>query len=385
MIVIKTLFLFFLPLQFIYALDTGTGSDGVCNLTVALNTSVKSVYNCTEINVTAVVNVTGNTALILKSQGNVTFSGTGSLVLDGIVGANGANTGTSTGGSAGPGGFAGGGCLTDAACGGVSGDDGASGGNGGQGFGGNTASSLAAGQSGGGGGGGARFGTVTLPTSGTNGLDDLGGVINAGAAGVSSYAPESAFESLLVGGSGGGSGGGGDDSGTLHSGGAGGGGGGVLRIQAGGDITVNLGRSITSNGGNGGDGSGAVSGGGGAGSGGAIFLQAEGNILINGSVNATGGTGGDGTHATNNDGGSGGSGRIRFDDGDGIITGTGTITPAAYVTTLPVTGVQQQVFESPISCGSIGVIDKDRSLKLVLSMVFIMLVSYIVSKRSLNI
>ncbi len=360
------------------AANFGDGSDGVCNLNTAINTDTKNIYNCSSA-IISTISVSGSKKLIIRSLGPVTISGV--ISLDGGDGANGVNSVTSLAGTSGPGGFSGGaGTLT-------SGDSGTSGGNSGEGIGGTGATYFATGDSGGGGGGGARFGTAILPTAGEDGTDDLGGSVAGGSAGTSSYAPESNFEAELIGGSGGGAGGSGvvDPSGDVHSGGAGGGGAGVIRISTREDLTIEAAGGISANGGDGGDGSGNVSGGGGAGSGGAIFLEAEGDIRVNGTVSAIGGVGGDGTFASDNNGGNGGSGRIRYDDNDGAVTGTGSTNPTPVVNTIEVTvdsGNALASYDSSIACGSLGLSEKEKaklSLLLILSMA---LVGNIIFKRS---
>lgn len=363
----------------ISAVDFGDGSDGVCNLNTAINTDTKNIYNCSSV-IISTISVSGSKKLIIKSLGSVTISGV--ISLDGGDGANGANSATSLAGASGPGGFSGGaGTL-------ASGDSGTSGGNSGEGIGGTGATYFAIGDSGGGGGGGARFGTAILPTAGEDGTDDLGGSVAGGSAGSNSYAPESSFESELIGGAGGGAGGSGvvDASSNIHSGGAGGGGAGVIRISTREDLTIEAAGGISANGGDGGDGSGNVSGGGGAGSGGAIFLEAEGDIRINGTVSALGGTGGDGTFASDNNGGNGGSGRIRYDDFDGVVTGTGSTSPSAVVNTIEVTiDAPLMNYDSSISCGAIGLNESEKAKISLLFLLTCALIGNIISKRSQNI
>lgn len=383
MTIIKSLFLIY-SLSFnisIFAVDYGNSSDGICNLNVAIDTDIKDTYNCSSVSISN-ISVTGSKALTIKSQGPVTISGT--ISLDGGNGGNGLDSAASTAGVAGSGGFAGGHCSV----GNVAGNAGLSGGNNGEGLGGSITNHFGAGDAGGAGGGGARYGTEILPTSGADGEDDLGNPISGGDAGTNSYGPESNFESLFIGGSGGGAGSSGVDngSGNTHSGGAGGGGGGAIHITAKEDIVVEVTGGISANGGDGGDGSGNVSGGGGAGSGGAIFLQAEGAVIINGTVSAVGGSGGDGTFAaSDNDGGNGGSGRVRYDDGDGILTGTGTTTPTAVVNTISISStspIQTTSYDSSIACGSIGLSEEEKSVNVLLSLFIVFLISYIVSKKS---
>ena len=385
MFIIKLLFFNSFILLNSYALDFGTGADGACSFNGAINTDVKDVYNCSSV-IILTPTVTGSKALIIKSLDSVTISGT--LSLDGGDGGVGSNGGGSTAGVAGPGGFAGGACPSDnSAC-----NDGEGGGYSGEGKRGTflTHSSAGPNDARGGGGGGARFGNqLGLLSSGSDGADEFNLAASGGAAGSSSYAPEVGFENLLIGGSGGGAGGSselapGGGGVNPHSGGAGGGGGGAVRIITQNDIIVEVGGSITANGGDGGDGAGAVSSGGGAGSGGAIFLQAGGAIIVNGQIRAEGGTGGDGAAALNNDGGNGGSGRIRYDDSDGIITGTGTTTPTAVVNTIQVSGsaAQSASYDSSIACGAIGLTEKEKAINSLVTIFLLLLVGNIISKKS---
>ncbi|PIK13792.1 hypothetical protein [Halobacteriovorax sp. JY17] len=381
MTIIKSLIFILFLSSTSFAADFGNGSDGACNLNAGINTDIKDTYNCSSA-IISTLSVTGSKVLTIKSLSSVTITGT--ISINGGNGGNGANTAASVGGIAGAGGYSGGLCPTGI----VAGNNGLSGGNNGEGLGGSITSHIGGVvDAGGAGGGGARFGTAILPTVGADGKDDLGGSVAGGAAGVSSYAPESNFETLFVGGAGGGAGSSGvfNIGSVEHSGGAGGGGGGAIRISAKNDITVEAAGGISANGGNGGDGSGNVSGGGGGGSGGAIFLQAEGDIRINGPVSALGGSGGNGTFASDNDGGSGGSGRVRYDDLDGVITGTGTTNPAAVINTITISGssaIGQASYDSSIACGSVGLTEKERILFSFLSIVLLFLIGNIISKRS---
>ena len=379
MTIIKTLLFFTFINASSLAVDFGNGSDGVCNLNAAINTDTKNTYNCTSATISN-ISVTGAKSLTIKSLGSITF--TGVLSLDGGLGGAGQASNPSVAGGAGPGGYSGG--LSNANQ--TGGEVGESGGRNAEGQGGDVSLYRVVSTAGGAGGGGAIFGTATLPTSGANSIDDLGALVLGGAAGADSYSPESGFENNLVGGAGGGAG----SSGTIHpagtefSGGAGGGGGGAIRIVAKVDIIVELAGGISSDGGDGGDGAGTVSGGGGGGSGGAIFLQAEGDIRINGTVSATGGSGGAG-HAIGDGGagGNGGSGRIRYDDSDGVITGTGTTTPTAVINTIQISGSESlQSYDSSISCGAIGLSEKDKAIYSFTSLLLLFLVGNIISKKS---
>ncbi len=128
-------------------------------------------------------------------------------------------------------------------------------------------------------------------------------------------------------------------------GGAGGGGGGFVDLTAGGNITV-LGTIDAAGGAGGSNADGAFTpnyawnpgtGGGGGGSGGGIRLLTPGDIVLQSStvLTAAGGLGGaggasQGTNPPLNDGGDGGAGRIVLEDGDSVITGLGnaSVTPS---------------------------------------------------------
>lgn len=380
---LMTAFILFLSINSL-AFDVGNGSDGPCNLSGALDTNIKSVFNCTSLTINAPLNISGNSKLLVKVSGAVSISS--NISLDGSIGTNGSN-GISTGGVGGPGAFSGGSCLVNTSCNGSKGGDGSDGGHGGKGLGGQNGASGIGGNSGGGGGGGARYGDFIMPTNGLNSENDLATPVLGGSAGTTSYGHESGFTFFIVGGSGGGAGGSGDQGGTIFSGGAGGGGGGILQIQSSGDIVIEATSTISSNGGNGGTGDNAqnVSAGGGGGSGGAIFLRSKSEIINNGTLSALGGTGGVGNfvaNAANNNGGNGGSGRIRLDDFDGVITGTGLVNPPAYVTT---SATPHEIFESDIKCGAIPFKNKSDYFYALLFSFFLFLVINGISKRRFNI
>lgn len=302
-------------------LSYGDGSE-TCNWT----TSDKSqrIYNCDSVTVGGGQTITFNSAsdyIIIRSQGDVNILGT----ID--ISAVGLNNG--------PGGGAGG------VCGGppCSGVDAVTK-NGGQGRGGTNGGGTVDGAAGGGGSGG-RFGTVSLPTAGTNGGTVGGGTLGPGAAiPVTSYFPESGFATSFTGGAGGGAGGSGQDGASAYeNGGSGGaGGGGIIIIAKG---IVNISGSILSDGSNGvvgaAGGNNAGGGGGGAGSGGAIYIIGNQSVSITGTVRAIGGTGGAGGAGgfdTGGSGGNGGSGRIRVDTTAAAYTG-GATNPVATQSTLP--------------------------------------------------
>ncbi len=278
------------------AIDTGTGADGSCNWggpNIASGT-----YNCTDLTVSGAVLVTGNNPLIIKVQGDVNINN--SLTLSGQNG--------SAGGAGVAGGYNGGAASTNGS-GPSAGTFGNAGANEGGGFGGD----------GGGGGSGGSHGTL-----GSVGADSDDTNVAGGVAPTATYDSTTLFKTSMNGGAGGG--GGGSDSFT-NSGAQAGGGGGVLRISAGGTVTITS--SIIANGGNG-DTSSNDAGGGGGGAGGAIFIETSDHITITGSISAIGGNGGTGT-ANGGNGGNGGNGLIRLDDSDGSVVGSGLATPTPSV------------------------------------------------------
>lgn len=359
----------FLLSQSAFAIDTGDGSDGVCNISGGADTqitSARTTYQCKSLNIDANLNdfkggiiASSGSPLIIKVQEEVTIQAGVTVDFSGENGGDGLIGGAVTGGRAGAGGSSGGsGTATN----------GSSGSGTGAGAGGDFATRTGAASSFGGGGGGGSYKTVG--TAATDG-DDNGTIISAGVNG-SVYGPESAFDTSFTGGSGGGAGGSGIDGASASwLGSAGGGGGGALRIIAGGNITVH--GSILANGG---DGGGDVttttsSGGGGGASGGAIWLQSAGTLTVSntGVVSAVGGFGGENTSGFAGFGGNGGDGRIRLDDSDGVITtiAGSSITPNPYSTTfsptaLPTTGggtnaVGRQ-YNSSVSCAKVSLDEK---------------------------
>jgi hypothetical protein len=303
-------------------LSYGDGSE-TCNWT----TSDKSqrIYNCDSVTIGGGQTITFNAAsdyIIIRSQGDVNIIG------DINISAVGLNNG--------PGGGVGGVCGAPP----CSGVDAASK-NGGQGRGGLNGGGAVDGAAGGGGSGG-RYGTSVLPGPGINGENGTGGgTLGPGAViPVTSYFPESGFETNFTGGAGGGAGGSGQDGASaFENGGAGGaGGGGIIIIAKG---IVNISGSIIANGTNGAvggaTGNNAGGGGGGAGSGGAIYIIGNQSVSITGTVNAVGGTGGAGGAGgfdNGGNGGNGGSGRIRVDTTGASYTGGGT-NPVAIQAILP--------------------------------------------------
>lgn len=341
-----------------FAVDTGDGSDGTCDITGAATTQItaaRKTYQCTTLTLDGNLSVfngagagAGGSALIIKVQNDVILNAGVSLDLSGAPGVDGDNINANKpGGNGGAGGSAGG------ASSGIS-VDGTNGAGAGGGIGGKNVNPNPGGSFGGGGGGGAYKTRIALEPQ--DGDDSNGAVLTTAGVNGTVYGNEASFETSFTGGSGGAAGGAADDTFTPFTGSSGGGGGGAVHIISGGDITID--GTILVNGGNGG---GIVttsnSGGGGGGSGGAIWLQAAGTLTISatGTLSATGGN--MGINNFTGFGGDGGLGRIRLDDGDGVITNNGTVTPAAYTATFTpttatsgTTGVSARQYSSSISC-----------------------------------
>lgn len=325
------------------SLNTGNGSDGHCTETTLV--SGKRNYQCITLTISGAgesnFSGVGGAALIILVQQDVIINGV--FNLNGANGENGNDPSPIDGGLAGAGGSAGASCPTNS----CTLENGSGTGAGG---GGTRGTNIASGQAGGAGGAGGSFGTSG--TDGVNGADDLGSAVTRGSA-AATYGNENNFESNFDAGSGGGAGGAGDNNSTLSFAGAGGGSGGNLKIVAGGSIYIN--NNINTNGGNGGNGN-SESGAGGGGSGGAVWLQSEGQIVIQGgvSITATGGSAGTapvigGPGAAGN-GGTGGKGRIRLDDSDGSVGNIGLVDPAPVIKKATISSIEQQNFESDISC-----------------------------------
>lgn len=379
-----------------FAIDSGDGSDGACNVTGGADTQItssKRLYQCSSLNLDANLDDfsgaqagAGGAPLIIKVQGNVTVAVGVVIDLSGANGVAGDNTmGVKAGGLGGAGGSKGGNSPG-------TGVDGLNGSGSGAGLAGIFVTPFGVSSYGGGGGGGS-YKTVASD-QGIDG-DDIGGsgtVPNSGGANGVIFGNESAFDSSFVGGSGGASGGGGQDAGTPISGSTGGGGGGAIRIIAGGNITVN--GSIISSGGNGGGiPATGFAGGGGAGSGGAIWLQAGGDLTVSasGTITAFGGLKGENDSAIN--GGDGGDGRIRLDDGDGVINvvSGATIGPTPYSTTFTPsvltsgTNSISRQYASEVSCASVALDDQkpfNTLINLVLGLVTAGLLHLFVSRKS---
>lgn len=323
-----------LSLSSFATIDSGDGSDGVCNWSGNI---ASGTYNCTDLTINSAVTITGTSALIIKVQGDVNISST--LNLNGKDGSAG-GTGVAGGYDRGSGPVA------------------------------NTAGNMGivGGLASGGGSGGSH---KTLGAAGAAG----GGT--AGAAPTMTYDSEANFKTTMTGGAGGGNT---QDDANISYGSdvPGGGGGGVLRISSGGTITIS--GTISANGGSGDSGLGD-SGGGGGGAGGAIFLECEDQINLTGTISATGGAGG--TKAgTGGNGGAGGNGLIRLDDYDGSVSG-GTVTPSAYLqATSNVSGTSNlKTYTSDIAPGcALRENQKENDKNFFLS--FLLLISIIVfSKR----
>ncbi len=348
---VLTLFLFSLSSFAVLATDVGDGSDGAC--TAASFLVGKRSYQCTTLILNAPVNVfkgAGGAGVVIKVQGFVNINGGGSIDVSGNNGADGSIGAIAAGGTGGPGGFSGGSSTVT---------NGANGSGAGAGIGGNFSALGGGAISVGAGGGGGTYKVVSAVTA-LDG-DSNGSSTTAGANGAT-YGAEANFDTSFLGGSGGGAGGTGIDGATPDTwfGSGGGGGGGTLRIVSGGDITID--GSLISNGGNGGGaGTEISSGGGGGASGGAIWLQSQSILTVNGTINAIGGT--KGTNVQGFVGVGGGDidahGRIRLDDADGVISGTGIVTPAPYSTTFTPTSITSgtsavsRQYASSITCARV--------------------------------
>lgn len=311
------------------AIDLGDGSDGDCDFQGSLPART---YQCLSLTINTSTTFTGSDPVIIRVQGEATINAT--VAVNGSDGINGttqssADT-TISGGTPGSGGFSGGGFQIAGLV--ATSNNGNDNGNG-AGVAGGAALTFNAVTDDGGGGGGGSYGEPTQGQAGAAGAgDDIPG--SGGAAGSFNTADDQdTFDTSanLIGGSGGGAGGAGDNQSGFFFPGTGGGGGGVIQISAGGNLSIGISGKIEANGGNGGNGFQAGAGGGG-GSGGTIFLQSGEDIIIDGAIEAIGGNGGNGGQdgaGANAEGGDGGDGRIRLDDGDGAITGAGSVTPSA--------------------------------------------------------
>lgn len=324
-------------------LDTGNGSLGNCDQN---SFTTGGTYNCQSVTITGNVSISGTSAVVIKSIGEVTINAT--LNVDG---ANGQAGGTNNnGGTAGPAGFDGGDCDSGTCEVGsantATGSGGATGGGGG-----------VLGGDGGGGGGGGAYRTADAAGAGSAGT---GVVAGAGGPAGSTFGAESNFASTFLGGGGGGAGGRGDSTSDTSRGGGGGGGGGAIRIIAGGNITIEAGSVIRSRGGNGGVG--ANDGGcGGGGAGGAIWLASGGQINLNNgasSLNVAGGSGGS-CPGAGGDGGTGGSGRIRLDDQDGAVASAPGFAVINTAPPAPARSSGSNEITSDIACGSIAFVGDD--------------------------
>lgn len=292
-----------------YALDTGTGADGVCNFNGGAETG--TLFNCTELNVAplSVTTFTGTSNIIIKVQGDVNIQGELDVSSTGILGR--------------AGGFAGG--NGGATANGDSGDYPSSfinaRGNGGQGSGISPADECSGGSASGG-----RHSSIDIPGNGDN-ATNIGPLLCnnpavGGAAPTQSYGSATSLHQNIFGGSGGGGGGAGYNGVGSVQGGFGGAGGGVLKIISGGDVTLN-GATLKANGAPGNPGTaisaGIASGAGGGGAGGAILISALGNLQIisASTLEALGGAGGTNPNGVN--GSAGGRGIIRLEDDSGQI------------------------------------------------------------------
>ena len=332
--------LLFFPTILFAQFDYGTGADGACTQATF---STGGTYNCTSVNISGAINLTGDgsSALIIKATGAVNI--TANITLSGNPGSagvlNGANN-DNNGGAGGPGGGAGGnynglggnfsGLAGSGNFAGAGGTDG-----------------VPAGSSGAAGGGGGNG------TSG--GTGDSTSV--AGGSGGSSASANSLATSFF-GGSGGGAGGRASEI-LGGSGASGGGGGGALRITAQNGITINA--DIFMDGGAGGNGlleTARASGSGGGGAGGSLLLESQSAISYTGQFRADGGNGG--TIAAHANGGDGGIGRFLIRVPGGESSGLVDIASLSILTT----GLNVVIADSNVNefsdditsgCGSIDI------------------------------
>lgn len=158
---------------------------------------------------------------------------------------------------------------------------------------------------------------------------------------------------------------------------SGGGGGGGLYINAGENITINTGATISARGGAGGPGL-IDAGGGGGGSGGAIWLQSTGTITNYGTINVSGGVGG--TSILNGTGGAGGNGVYRLESSTGTITGSGVLLPSAPPAA---PGAAAQNYTSDISCGTIAAKNEKENLaQMFIAFGLVAIVGFFIRKSS---
>ncbi|HXH76327.1 MAG TPA: hypothetical protein VNJ08_15255 [Bacteriovoracaceae bacterium] len=203
------------------------------------------------------------------------------------------------------------------------------------------------------GGGGGGFGTA-----GVQGALCPGGSA-VPAVGGSSVAPAE-FDFTLALFRGGFGGGCGDERSPRDEVGSGGGGGGGIHINAGGNITINSGVTISARGGNGGQALLDAGGGGGGGSGGAVWLKTIGVITNSGTIDLRGGDGG--IAVSLGHGGAGGDGSYMLESSTGTITGTGLRSPT--LTTTP--SIAAQNMTSSISCASVKMKNSDNFAQMTL-------------------
>lgn len=316
------LFLFFLLISFhSFAQDCRTSLGDIPG---------PGTYNCQNLYVDSPITFGTDPSPVVINVTNVVEI-TANITLDGTDGSSG--TGANVpGGAGGPGAGAGGG--SDFLSTPQDGDDPFPGSG--------TANGKAAQQDGtcaNGGGGGGMF------TAGEDGVLCPTTSTAVGAGGATVPAGEFDFGGSFRGGYGGGAGG-------LNTGdiGTGAGGGGALHINAGGNVSIASGVTISARGGNGGDAA-TDGGGGGAGSGGALWIQSTGGIITNlGTIDLRGGTGGR-NNITNSHGGDGGDGVFQFEDLNGTTNGSGLELPSASTGG---GGGGSSKLSSDISCGTIS-------------------------------
>ena len=360
----KLLIIFFLISNSAFAIDTGDGSDGACNVAGGMDTQITSsrkLYQCKTLELDADSNHfsgsqsgAGGNALVIKVQGDIVVSAGVTIDLSGADGIEGSGSSVINGGGSGAGGFKGG----DAPGLGL---DGLMGSGPGAGSAGLYINPITTTSQGGGGGGGSYKTKSNL--KGVDG-DSRGGDSFPGTGGSNGpiYGSEISFETLFIGGSGGAAGGAGVDSNIPVSGSSGGGGGGAIHIISGGNIDIN--GWIISDGGNGGGlPTTMYAGSGGGGSGGAIWIQAAGDLTISATGKITTFGGLRGNNAIAYFGGEGGLGRIRLDDSDGAITiiGSPIISQTPYSSSFAPTAIPTvasnataKQYTSGVSCASVA-------------------------------
>ena len=387
----KIMIIFFIVFQSAFAIDTGDGSDGACNVKGGQDTLItasRKSYQCTTLDLDANLDLSGSggSALVIKVQGDVVVFENIKIDLSGADGREGDEYAVKLGGTGGPGGGKGG----DAPGFTLAGLQGTGEGAGSAGL--YVTPFISSSYGGGGGGGSYKVKSLNKGVDGDSA--GAGSVQGTGGLNGSVYGDEANFESTFLGGSGGAAGGAGMNTNIPINGSSGGGGGGALHIIAGRNIDVN--GWLSSEGGNGGGFmTTQFAGGGGAGSGGAIWLQAAGDLTVYSSGKTTTSGGRKGNNFDGYNGGDGGEGRIRLDDSDGIITtiGSPTISSSPHSkpfvpTAIPSAGVNAitKQYKSGVSCASVALDEPNRIyinlMNLILGLIIVFLAHFSLSKKS---